>query len=135
MKHSRMTWLVVAGTLAVSAINGELTVTAAQSCESLALLKLPNTTITVAESVRAGGFRSETPPPFPGAPIPAYDQLPPFCRVAATIKPSNDSEIKFEVWMPVIGWNGKFQAVGNGVWWGQIERALTRRTGYGLRAK
>jgi feruloyl esterase len=40
--------------------------------------------------------------------------LPAFCRVAAILTPSNDSDIKIEVWMPASGWNGKFQAVGNG---------------------
>ncbi len=36
-----------------------------------------------------------------------------FCGVAATLKPSSDSDIKIDVWMPLSGWNGKFQAVGN----------------------
>ena len=40
--------------------------------------------------------------------------LPAFCRVAATLKPSSDSDIKIEVWLPAADWNGKFQAVGNG---------------------
>ena len=37
-----------------------------------------------------------------------------FCRVQITIAPTPDSEIKAEVWLPIGGWNGKFQAVGNG---------------------
>jgi feruloyl esterase len=40
--------------------------------------------------------------------------------VAATIKPTSDSDIKVEVWLPTSGWNGKFQAVGNGGWAGVI---------------
>jgi feruloyl esterase len=40
--------------------------------------------------------------------------------VAATLKPSSDSDIKIEVWMPAAGWNGKFQGVGNGGWAGSI---------------
>jgi feruloyl esterase len=114
-----MTSLIVAGTLA-AALNGELTTTAAQSCESLASLRLPNTIITLARSVPAGAFKPEKPLTLPGRPAPAYDQLPAFCRVAATIKPTRDSDIKFEVWLPLTGWNGKFQAVGNGAWSGQI---------------
>ncbi len=31
-----------------------------------------------------------------------------------------DSDIKVEVWLPANGWNGKFQAVGNGGWAGVI---------------
>ena len=46
--------------------------------------------------------------------------MPAFCRVAATLKPTSDSDIKMEVWMPESGWNGKFQAVGNGGWAGAI---------------
>ena len=46
--------------------------------------------------------------------------LPPFCRVALTSKPTADSDIKIEVWLPASGWNGKFQAVGNGGWAGTI---------------
>jgi feruloyl esterase len=46
--------------------------------------------------------------------------LPGFCRVVATLAPSKDSDIKIEVWMRTTGWNGKFQAVGNGGWSGDI---------------
>jgi feruloyl esterase len=47
--------------------------------------------------------------------------LPAHCRVAATLKPSADSVIDIEVWMPEgASWNGKFQAVGNGGWAGNI---------------
>jgi Tannase and feruloyl esterase len=85
---------------------------AAQSCESLAKLQLPNTTITRAESVAPGSF---TPPQ--GKAIP---NVPAICRVAGVIKPSSDSDIQFEVWMPASGWNGKFQGVGNGGFAGAI---------------
>jgi feruloyl esterase len=99
-------------------------VTAAQPCESLAALTLPNTTITLAVSVPAGTFVPEKPFNEPGPPPASYDRLPGFCRVAATINPTADSDIKFEVWMPLTGWNGKFQAVGNGAWSGEIWRPL-----------
>ena len=49
-----------------------------------------------------------------------FAELPAFCRVAATVKPTTDSDIKVEVWMPASGWNGKFEAVGNGGWAGTI---------------
>jgi feruloyl esterase len=44
----------------------------------------------------------------------------PFCRVAATLRPSGDSDIKIEVWLPLSGWNGKYLAVGNWGWAGSI---------------
>jgi feruloyl esterase len=43
-----------------------------------------------------------------------------YCRLAATLKPSADSDIAIEVWMPADNWNGKFEAVGNGGWAGVI---------------
>lgn len=87
---------------------------AAATCESLADLKLPNTTITTAQAVAAGAF---APPSGSATP---YKSLPAFCRVAGVIKPTSDSEIKFEVWMPSDGWNGKFHGIGNGGFAGSI---------------
>ena len=93
------------------------TLDAAASCESLSSMMLPNTSITVAQLVPAGGF---TPPGTgPGA-VPQFSRLPAFCRIAATLTPSSDSDIKIEVWLPAASWNGKFQAVGNGGWAGAI---------------
>ena len=51
----------------------------------------------------------------------AFADLPAFCRVAATLTPTKESDIKIEVWLPAAGWNGKFQAVGNGGWNGNID--------------
>src|SRR5262249_12438527 len=59
--------------------------------------------------------------------------LPAFCRVAATLKPSSDSDIKMELWMPAENWNGKFQEVGNGAFNGSIAypaMAAALRRGY-----
>ena len=50
----------------------------------------------------------------------AYRALPEFCRVAATLSPVPDSEIKIEVWMPAANWNRKLLAVGNGAFSGAI---------------
>jgi feruloyl esterase len=92
----------------------------AQSCEALSSLKLPDATITMAQPVAAGAF---TPPAGGGrgGNAQAFADLPAFCRVAATLKPSADSDIKVEVWLPASGWNGKFQATGNGGWNGNID--------------
>jgi feruloyl esterase len=93
---------------------------AAASCESLTSLTLPDTTITLAQPVAAGEFTAPAGAAnAPGGPAP-FKGLPAFCRVAATLKPTSDSDIKIEVWMPASGWNGKFQAVGNGGWSGAI---------------
>src|SRR5689334_23134025 len=81
----------------------------AGSCDGLASLSLPDTRITLAQLVPAGDFSTPN-----GRPSQALKNLPEFCRVAATLTPTRDSDIKIEVWLPAAGWNRKFQAVGNG---------------------
>lgn len=101
---------------------------AATACDRLTSLSLPNVTITLAGDVAAGGFvpagegASDDPTLAPPNPR-VFASLPAFCRVAATLKPSSDSDIRMEVWMPAANWNGKFLAVGNGAFNGSI--ALT----------
>lgn len=89
---------------------------AAPTCEELGNLKLPNTTVSIAQMVAPGSF---TPP---GANTP-LKQLPAFCRVAGIIRPTSDSDIKFEVWMPATSWNGRFHGIGNGGFAGSISYA------------
>jgi len=98
---------------------------AAPSCDSLSKLVLPNASISAVQVVPAGEFVQPTGrgPNAPNAgrgPAPSFKDVPAFCRVQATLTPSADSDIKIEVWLPVSGWNGKFQAVGNGGWAGVI---------------
>src|ERR1700730_17598208 len=88
--------------------------TIAATCESLASLSLPDATITTAQVVPAGAFK------LPQGNNAAFQNLPEFCRVGATLKPSSDSDIKIEVWLPTSGWNGKYEGVGNGGWAGSI---------------
>ena len=94
-------------------------VVTAATCESIAALALPTAKITTAQQVAPGAF---TLPGAsgPAAPAPVFARLPAFCRVTATLTPSTDSDIKIEVWLPASGWNGKFQAVGNVGWNGNI---------------
>jgi len=111
---TRFAKLVFAGLIAVPVY--------AASCESLTSLALPDTTITMAQVVAAGEF---SPPAVgqakgKGGGLNLYKEVPAFCRVAATLKPSSDSDIKVEVWLPTAGWNGKLEAVGNGGWAGVI---------------
>src|ERR1051326_8479234 len=101
MKISGMTWTlwIFVSLLAAPAFGS--------SCDSLTGLKLKDTTVTMAQVVTGGQFST-------------YKNLPDFCRVAITIKPTSDSDIKVEVWLPANNWNGKFQGVGNGGWAGVI---------------
>ena len=78
-------------------------------CAALTSLTIPNTTITAATMVAAGplaGGQAVAPMPF--------------CRVAGTLRPSNDSDITIEVWLPANNWNRKLQSVGNGAFSGAI---------------
>jgi feruloyl esterase len=91
---------------------------ASATCESVASIELRHAAITLAAPVEAGAFPA---PPGRGQNAGAvFKTLPAFCRVAATLKPSSDSEIKIEVWLPAADWNGKLQSVGNGAWAGTI---------------
>ena len=146
---------------------------AATPCESLATLKLSDTTITSAIVVpegpppargggggggaRGGGARggqgqrgngaapqaaAEIPaPPRGGAPAggdgargaggqgargggaPAAPpaNIPAHCKVVIVLKPTSDSLINMELWLPAQNWNGKFMGVGNGGFAGSIQ--------------
>src|SRR5579864_7128518 len=105
----------------------------AASCEGLASLTLKNATVTAAQRVAGGVFAPPVAAPAQGARGTSFKDLPEFCRVALTLTPSTDSDIKVEVWLPANGWNGKFQAVGNGGWAGVISYAAMAdaiRAGY-----
>ncbi len=90
---------------------------AATPCENLTNLQLADTTITGAAVVAEG------PPPkvgmfgsgAPRANIPAY------CRVQLDLRPSSDSLIKMELWLPTQNWNGKFMGTGNGFFAGSVQ--------------
>jgi feruloyl esterase len=92
--------LAVAAMLPVILLAAPVRVVAAGSCENLAGLQMPATSITRTEVVPAGATPFNTPRSF--------------CRVLVTMRPTSDSDIKVEVWLPIDGWNGRFQAVGNG---------------------
>lgn len=89
------------------------------ACESLGSFGMKGGKVTTAETVASGAFQQ------PGGRAggrgnAAFANLPSFCRVAATLTPTSDSEIKIEVWMPVASWNGSLESVGNGAWAGSI---------------
>ena len=84
-----------------------------EACANLAQQQLPDTTITAAQAVVTGSFT------VPGS-ANVIGTLPPFCRVAGVIAPTSQSQIVFEVWLPLQNWNGKFAGVGNGGWAGTI---------------
>jgi hypothetical protein len=107
---------VLLAVLAASAFASTATAAPA-SCTSATFTGLPDTTITSAALASAD--------PVSGAP------LPQFCRVVGVIRPTSDSNIGFETWLPVSGWNGKYNTVGGGGFAGSIsydalDRAVVR---------
>jgi feruloyl esterase len=84
----------------------------ASSCEGLAGLSLIDGKIAMSVSEPAGTLTGLSEKPL--------ENLPAFCRVAATLMPSSDSSIRIEVWMPATGWNGKYEGTGNGGYAGGI---------------
>ena len=117
---------------------------AATPCENLTSLKLSDATITSAVVIpegppparggggggggargggaRGGGARgggNAVAPPATPAPPPA--SIPAHCQVLLDLKPSSDSLIKMELWLPTQNWNGKFMGVGNGGFAGSIQ--------------
>jgi len=77
-------------------------------CLELAKLALPHTTIVSAQVSEAGKLS------LPEEKDPVFGRLPAFCRVSAESHPSADSKIPIEVWLPLEGFSGRFQGVGNG---------------------
>ncbi len=123
----KLTRIILAPAFMLAAANAS-----AATCAELSSLKLTNVTVTMAQDVAAGAF---APPAARGGRGGAanYGDLPAFCRVAATLTPTTESEIKMELWLPATGWNGKFQAVGNGGWNGNVDinaLATAMRRGY-----
>ena len=88
------------------------TASAPLNCAALRKLRLPHTSINLVEEVAAGAFK----PPVAGFPgLGAnFSKLPAFCRVAGSLHPTADSDIRFELWLPVKGWNHRFMQTGNG---------------------
>jgi feruloyl esterase len=120
--------LIAGSGAAAAAAAGVMTVSAAAgtACTSLAALTIPGVTVRSATLVAGGPFTA------PGAQTAMT--LPAFCRVEATARPTSDSDIKFEVWIPPADWwNGKFEGVGNGGYSGAIgytAMAAALRRGY-----
>ena len=82
-------------------------------CGAMKSLALENTTIMVAEAVTSGTLSVTEQAPL-------VQGLPPFCRVMGIMRPTSDSQIRFEVWMPDKDWNGRFLGTGNGGFAGSI---------------
>src|SRR5579864_2645572 len=93
MKYVRMGIVITVAALTLTTA-GHDRVMAAQLYGGVAALKIPNTTITLAETVAAGDFVPSAPLP-PAGPVGGLvlgssKDLPEFCRVAAVSKPTQN---------------------------------------------
>jgi feruloyl esterase len=84
------------------------------ACASLAGAAIDDmTSIVGATPVSAGTLKVSDTITIP--------RLPAFCRVQAVIRPTRDSDIRFEVWLPEpTAWNRKFLSTGEGGFAGQL---------------
>ena len=72
-----------------------------KSAPSWPAMALPNASITSANTIAAGTF-SGPPQNFTGRDLSGFFKtLPAFCRVVVKAKPTSDSDIAIEVWMPL----------------------------------
>jgi len=77
------------------------------ACEDLAKAALPHAEVTKATTETAGGKS--------------------ICKIAVTSRPTQDSNILLEVWIPVgEAWNGKFVQLGNGGFSGRVPSGQLR---------
>lgn len=90
---------------------------AAATCASLTALSQPGSVLIAAAVPFPGGS-------FTGPDGNVYENVPPFCKVSAVLRPTPDSLINVEVWMPNPGWTGRFEGTGNGGYAGTIALAV-----------
>lgn len=96
---------------------GQVAASPADSCDRLTGLALKNTVVTTATVAPASGA------------------LPVTCRVHARVThpPAGDS-VTVDVWMPIEGWNGRFQGVGGGGYLGGSPQSLAAPVSQGYAA-
>ena len=88
------------------------------ACAALTKLTFEgNTTISSATIVDGGSLAT--------SPRQTLTSLPVFCRVVGVSRPTNDSTINFEVWLPSASWNGKFLSSGEGGFAGTLNYTRT----------
>src|SRR5271165_1889530 len=118
MKKAR---LVFALMIAVFSLAAYAAAAAEDSCSRLMGTKITGATILLADPVAAGAFAGPAAPSSGRDLTAPYKNVPAFCRVVVVAKPTADSDIRIEVWLPASGWNAKLQGIGNGGFAGLID--------------
>jgi hypothetical protein len=100
---SRSMLLAASAIVSLAAFAAPAAARAETACADLAKTSLPHAEVTSAKAATVAGKE--------------------VCQIAVTSRPTKDSDIRLEVWIPVgAAWNGKFVQVGNGGFAGTIPR-------------
>jgi feruloyl esterase len=106
---------VLGAALAAMLISPALAHAATGDCSALKTLSLPHAAVTAADDLQQYPAPEDVDPKGP-PPVKV-----PFCRVQITARPTSDSDIRLELWIPSgAGWNGRYLQVGNGGFAGRI---------------
>jgi feruloyl esterase len=110
-------WMVLALVIlsAAGVANGETARDGRQACADIKKLSFDSAKIVESTPVEAGALVLEHSDDDS-----IFKKLPAFCRVVAIARPSADSNIRIEVWLPLKDWNGKFIGQGIGGYAGSI---------------
>ena len=84
----------------------------AETCQALSKKQLSNAEIRATELIPQGIFKNGSD---------SVRVTADFCRVSLILRPSGDSDIRAEVWLPASTWNRKLQGAGNGGFAGSID--------------
>jgi feruloyl esterase len=115
----KLTGIAAAAALAAAVAPGLARAAAVDPCAAALKLPAAHVTVTRAETTPAGSsiMLDRDAPEFK-APVA-------FCWIVGVSRPTPDSEIGFEIWIPEgKAWNGKFVQMGNGGFAGAISHGL-----------
>ncbi|MBB6096451.1 feruloyl esterase [Povalibacter uvarum] len=121
--------MLLAALLAASVAHAERTPVSAEACGRLGADTESGVAISSSELIVRGAYRASA------SNVPANSEaaaarselfrgLPAFCRVTGTIRTSDSSSIRFEVWLPAEQWNGKLLARGYSFYGGPMDPAI-----------
>jgi feruloyl esterase len=118
-----MTSRVVSRVIWAAAVLVVTTSARAEDCAALAGMKLDHGVVTAAAEVGGDSATTSTTSTTSTSSTSSTSstRASTYCRVQAVSRPTADSDIRFELWIPLgDAWNGKFEQVGNGGFAGKI---------------